>query len=68
MCQISCFYHKMHDSLTFGHLAAGLVVLSMKLILLACLKVFITVKPGNNDTDLAGPYTDKQNTLKLTHV
>ena len=24
MCQIWCFYHKMHDSLIFGHLAAGL--------------------------------------------
>ena len=23
-CQIWCFYHKMHDSLIFGHLAAGL--------------------------------------------
>ena len=24
LCQVSCFYHKMHDSLNFGHLAAGL--------------------------------------------
>ena len=24
MCQIWCFYHKMHDSLIFGDLAAGL--------------------------------------------
>ena len=24
VCQIWCFYHKMHDSLIFGHLAAGL--------------------------------------------
>ena len=24
MCQIWCFYHKMHDSVMFGHLAAGL--------------------------------------------
>ena len=25
VCQIWCFYHKMHDSLIFGHLAAGLM-------------------------------------------
>ena len=24
MGKVSCFYHKMHDSLNFGHLAAGL--------------------------------------------
>ena len=24
LCQVACFYHKMHDSLNFGHLAAGL--------------------------------------------
>ena len=26
VCQIWCFYHKMHDSLIFGHLAAGLLL------------------------------------------
>ena len=25
VCQMWCFYHKMHDSLIFGHLAAGLI-------------------------------------------
>ena len=25
LCQVSCFYHKMHDSLNVGHLAAGLI-------------------------------------------
>ena len=33
MCQIWCFYHKMHDSLIFGHLVAGLIAWKPKSLL-----------------------------------